>query len=189
MKEKLVLVIGGARSGKSNFAEKYILQHATKCGYIATAEILDQEMAARVTLHQARRTSKRWVNYEAPYHAETTFVEAGTATDGILFDCLTLYISNLMYGSNAPATFAEKCSYVKAEIDKIIVAARATNKLVVMVTNDVGGGIVPDNAMAREYRDIAGWVNQQVGDAADQVYYVLAGQAVDIKKLAFKLEK
>jgi len=185
---KLVLVIGGARSGKSSFAEKYVLNYGSKCAYIATAEILDEEMAERVKQHRLRRASKRWVNFEAPYNAENAIDRAGEAADCILFDCLTLYLSNLMYGKNAPYTFEEKCLYVKNEVEKLLLAAKKTNKTVVFVSNDVGCGIVPDNQMAREYRDVAGWLNQQVGSEADFVFYVMAGQAVDIKKLAFKFE-
>ena len=188
MAGKLVLVIGGARSGKSSFAEKYVLNYGSKCAYIATAEILDEEMAERVKQHQLRRNSKRWVNFEALYNADNTVAQAGEAADFILFDCLTLYLSNLMYGKNAPDTFEEKCLYVRNEVDKLLQAAKKTNKTVVFVSNDVGCGIVPDNQMAREYRDVAGWLNQQVGFEADFVFYVMAGQAVDIKKLAFKFE-
>ena len=188
MAGKLVLVIGGARSGKSSFAEKYVLNYGSKCAYIATAEILDEEMAERVKQHQLRRNGKRWVNFEAPYNADNTVAQAGEAADCILFDCLTLYLSNLMYGKNAPDTFEEKCLYVRNEVDKLLQAAKKTNKTVVFVSNDVGCGIVPDNQMAREYRDVAGWLNQQVGYEADSVFYVIAGQAVDIKKLAFKFE-
>ena len=188
MAGKLVLVIGGARSGKSSFAEKYVLNYGSKCAYIATAEILDEEMAERVKQHQLRRYGKRWVNFEAPYNADNTVAQAGEVADCILFDCLTLYLSNLMYGKNAPDTFEEKCLYVRNEVDKLLQAAKKTNKTVVFVSNDVGCGIVPDNQMAREYRDVAGWLNQQVGFEADFVFYVMAGQAVDIKKLAFKFE-
>ena len=188
MAGKLVLVIGGARSGKSSFAEKYVLNYGSKCAYIATAEILDEEMAERVKQHQLRRNGKRWVNFEAPYNADNTVAQAGEVADCILFDCLTLYLSNLMYGKNAPDTFEEKCLYVRNEVDKLLQAAKKTNKTVVFVSNDVGCGIVPDNQMAREYRDVAGWLNQQVGFEADFVFYVMAGQAVDIKKLAFKFE-
>ena len=99
-------------------------------------------------------------------------------------------MSNLLYGKSAPqGTTEEKAQVVKAEIAKLIEAAEAGGKITVFVTNEVGAGIVPENAMAREYRDIAGWVNQQVADAADSVFYCVAGQAVDIKKLAFKFEE
>ena len=185
---KIVLVLGGARSGKSEFAEKYVLHAGAVCGYIATAEILDAEMAERVRLHRERR-KKRWITFEAPYHAEDVFPEAGARTDAILFDDITLYLSNMLYGNNAPeGSTAEKGEFVRKKIKLLLDAARKCCKTVVFVSNEVGGGIVPDNAMAREYRDISGWVNQLIGEAADQVFYVVAGQAVDIKRLAFKFE-
>lgn len=188
MTSELVMVTGGARSGKSEFAEQYVLHYAPKCDYIATAEILDEEMAERVRLHRARRDA-RWVNHEAPYHAEETFAKLGADTGCVLFDCLTIYMCNLFYGKNAPeGDFLERCDYVFAEIDKLIAAAKASGKRVVFVTNEVGAGIVPENKMAREYRDLAGWVNQRVAQAADKVFYCVAGQAVDMKKLAFKFE-
>ena len=187
-KSKLVLVLGGARSGKSEFAEKYVLHAGNLCGYIATAEVLDEEMAERVKLHQARR-EKRWITFEAPYEAEKTFPEAGERTDAILFDDITIYLSNMLYGKNAPqGTTAEKAAVVRERMKVLLDAAKACGRTVVFVSNEVGSGIVPDNAMAREYRDISGWVNQQIGEAADQVFYVVAGQAVDIKRLAFKFE-
>lgn len=187
--ENIVLVLGGARSGKSQFAENYVLHAGAVCGYIATAEILDAEMRERVQLHQARR-KQRWITFEAPYEAEKVFSEAGVRTDAILFDDLTLYLSNLLYGKNAPeGTVAQKADYVREQMEKLLQAAAACGRPVVFVSNEVGSGIVPDNPMAREYRDIAGWVNQQVGEAASRVFYVIAGQAVDIKRLAFTFAK
>lgn len=183
--DNIVLVLGGARSGKSEFAEKFVLHAGALCGYVATAEILDDEMRERVVLHQARRR-KRWLTFEAPYAAEEILPEAGARTDAILFDDITIYLSNMLYGKNAPqGTTAEKALYVKKRIEALLAAAAACGKTVVFVSNEVGAGIVPDNPLAREYRDIAGWVNQQIGAAAGQVFYVIAGQAVDIKKLAF----
>lgn len=188
MREKITLVLGGARSGKSKFAETYALHKGAKAAYIATAEILDKEMFNRVEYHKKRRKNGRWLNFEAPYEADKTMLEAGKLVDVVLFDCLTIYVSNLMYGKNAKEDFNAKYDYVYAEITKLLKAARTINKPVIFVANDVGAGIVPDSVMGREYRDIAGWVNQQVGTEADEVYYVIAGNAVDIKKLAFKFE-
>ncbi len=188
VENKLVLVLGGARSGKSEFAEKYVLHAGSLCGYIATAEILDEEMAERIKLHQSRR-GQQWITFEAPYEAEKVFPEAGERTDAILFDDITIYLSNMLYGKNAPkGTTAEKAAVVRGRMQALLDAARACGRTVVFVSNEVGSGIVPDNAMAREYRDISGWVNQQIGEAADQVFYVVAGQAVDIKRLAFRFE-
>lgn len=186
VENELVLVLGGARSGKSEFAEKYVLHAGNLCGYIATAEILDEEMEERVKLHQARR-EKRWLTFEAPYEAEKIFPAAGERTDAILFDDITIYLSNMLYGKNAlQGSTAEKAAVVRERIQALLDAARACGRTVVFVSNEVGSGIVPDNAMAREYRDISGWVNQQIGEAADHVFYVVAGQAVDIKRLAFR---
>lgn len=190
MKKEMVLVTGGARSGKSEFAEKLVLHYAEKCAYVATAEIFDDEMAERVKIHRCRRSPQRWNNYEAPIEAEQVLLEAAEKSDAILFDCLTLYMSNLMYGENmAQKSFNEKVVHVKKEIAKLLAAAKQTNKLVVFVTNEVGSGIVPDNKMAREYRDVAGWVNQQVAENCSRVFYCVAGQAVDVKKLAFRFEE
>ncbi len=188
MSGKIIMVTGGARSGKSEFAESYVMHYSPKCDYIATAEILDVEMAERVRLHRERRDA-RWVNHEAPYHADRVFAALGAETQAVLFDCLTIYMANLLYGKEAPqGEFLQRCDAVLAEIDKLLAAARACGKRVVFVTNEVGSGIVPDNQMAREYRDLAGWVNQRVAQAADHVYYCVAGQAVDVKKLAFEFE-
>lgn len=189
MQKEMILVTGGARSGKSEFAERLVLHYGRKCAYLATAEIFDGEMAERVRIHQQRRSPQRWNNYEAPYAADRVLLEAATEADAILFDCLTLYMTNLMYGKVAvEGTFAEKVSFVQAEIEKLLAAAKQTGKLVVFVTNEVGDGIVPDNQMAREYRDLSGWINQQVAAVCDRVFYCVAGQAVDVKKLAFRFE-
>lgn len=189
MRNKLVMVTGGARSGKSTFAEKYVLHYSPKCDYIATAEILDDEMAERVRLHRERRNDGRWVNHEAPYHAEEEFTVLGEETGAVLFDCMTLYMTNQMYGKTAiEGSFEERVAFVLGEVDKVLDAARACGKIVVFVSNEVGSGIVPDNVMAREYRDLAGWVNQKVADACEKVFYCVAGQAIDMKKFAFKFE-
>ena len=91
------MVTGGARSGKSEFAERYVLHYSPKCDYVATAEILDEEMAERVRLHRERRDA-RWINHEAPYHAERTLEALSAETGAVLFDCLTVYMCNLLYG-------------------------------------------------------------------------------------------
>lgn len=190
MKSKLIMVTGGARSGKSEFAERFVLHFSPKCDYIATAEILDEEMAERVRLHQERRMNGRWVNYEAPYEAEKIFANLGNETQAVLFDCLTVYMCNMLYGKDAPeGSWPERCDAVLKRIDRLIEAAANCGKLVVFVTNEVGDGIVPDNLMAREYRDLAGWVNQRVAAACDNVFMCVAGQAVDVKKLAFKFDE
>ncbi|MDY6029110.1 MAG: bifunctional adenosylcobinamide kinase/adenosylcobinamide-phosphate guanylyltransferase [Acidaminococcaceae bacterium] len=184
---RIVLVTGGARSGKSEFAERYVLHYAEKCSYLATSEIFDEEMEERVKIHRARRDNGRWLNYEAPYEAEKIFAKLPEESGAVLFDCLTIYMANLLYGKEPlQGNVLEKCDVLYRRIDSLIAAARNSGKIVVFVTNEVGSSIVPENAMAREYRDLAGWVNQRVAEAADEVYLCVAGQAVDVKKNAFK---
>lgn len=185
---KLVLVTGGARSGKSSFAERYVLASAKKVDYIATAEILDDEMAERVRLHQMRRANGRWVNHEGYYDARDLFATLGAETEAVLFDCLTLYVTNYLYGKKAiRGSFEERSGYVLNEISGLVKAARKSGKIVVFVTNEVGAGIVPENVMAREFRDVSGWANQLVAEAADEVYLCTCGYAVDVKKLGVKI--
>ena len=117
MPGKIIMVTGGARSGKSEFAERYVLHYSPKCDYVATAEILDEEMAERVRLHRERRDA-RWINHEAPYHAERTLEALSAETGAVLFDCLTVYMCNLLYGKDAPeGEFLERCQVVFDEID------------------------------------------------------------------------
>ena len=99
------------------FAEKYVLHYSQKCDYIATAEILDEEMAERVRLHRERRDA-RWINYEAPSHAEETFAALGDESKAVLFDCLTIYMCNLFYGKEAPEHVYEYCKSMVEAVAK-----------------------------------------------------------------------
>jgi adenosylcobinamide kinase/adenosylcobinamide-phosphate guanylyltransferase len=183
---KIVLVTGGARSGKSTFAEKYVAALGGKVAYIATAEALDDEMRARVALHRARRPAG-WPTYEAPRAAAPVLAQAAAGAAAVLFDCLTVYLANLLLDPSAPAGPRERHDHIRGEIAALVAAARAVAATVVFVSNEVGAGIVPENALAREYRDLAGLANQQVAAAADEVYLVVSGIPVDIKKIASNL--
>jgi len=166
---KSILVTGGARSGKSAFAERLTLRLGAPAVYIATAEALDAEMAARIAAHQAQR-GPDWTTRAAPLD----LVEALAATEGgapRLVDCLTLWLSNLMHAGRDP----------EAEGARLAQALAAAAAPVVLVTNEVGGGIVPDNALARAYRDAAGRLNQRVAAECDSVYLVVAGQPLKVK--------
>ncbi|HWR40044.1 MAG TPA: bifunctional adenosylcobinamide kinase/adenosylcobinamide-phosphate guanylyltransferase [Patescibacteria group bacterium] len=184
MKAKVILVTGGARSGKSTFAEQLAAQAAGPVAYIATAQVYDEEMRHRVDLHQERRPA-HWQTYEAPYHADTVLEEAlqGPA-QAVLFDCLTLYTTNLLLQLAESVSREQRAAQILAAIDRLLAAARQGTAPVIFVTNEVGMGIVPENPLAREYRDIAGWVNQRAAVAADQVYLVVCGLATEIKKNA-----
>ena len=180
---KIVLVTGGARSGKSRFAEQYAARFGKKVAYIATAGVYDEEMAFRVKLHRERRP-KDWHTWEAPENAHLAIEEAGRAHDMILFDCLTLYISNLLCALENVRDSAANYELIREKISLLLEAAKEQDGTTIFVTNEVGAGIVPENHLAREYRDITGIANQLTAREAAEVYVVSCGIAVDFKKLA-----
>lgn len=166
---KTILITGGARSGKSTLAEARVLGMGPRATYIATAEIRDTEMAERIAVHQARRGDE-WRSHPAPLD----LVAALTATDGLgprLVDCLTLWLSNLMLGGHDWQVAAQG----------LVTALPRQSDPVVIVTNEVGAGIVPDNALARRFRDAAGLTNQQVAAVADEVILAVAGLPLRVK--------
>lgn len=180
---RIILVTGGARSGKSRFAEQYVARVGRHIGYIATAEVYDEEMAFRVKLHRQRRPAE-WKTYEAPLDAHKALREAGRECDAVLFDCLTLYMSNILCSLDSIADSHQNYSLAKEKLDALIEQAKANQGTTVFVTNEVGSGIVPGEHLSREYRDIAGIANQWMARAADEVYLVVCGLAVNIKKLS-----
>ena len=190
-KTKLILVTGGARSGKSAFAEEYAKAAAPggKVAYIATAQVWDEEMKFRVRKHKERRPAS-WQTFEAPTEEMVlaALKKAGKSHEVILFDCLTIYLSNFLCSCTEDELQNEALLYerVKDMSERIIAALSKMSKTcaLIMVTNEVGTGIVPENHLARVYRDLAGLMNQRLADAADAVYLSVCGQAVNLKKLA-----
>lgn len=166
---KSILITGGARSGKSALAERWTLTAGNPAVYIATCRAYDDEMAARIAEHQARR-GPEWHTIAEP----TRLVETLTETDGQaprLVDCLTLWLSNLM----------EDQADVGAETARLAETISAQHSTVVLVTNEVGLGIVPENALARAFRDAQGRLNQAIAEVADEVYLAVAGQPLKVK--------
>ena len=183
---KIILVTGGARSGKSSFAEKLALKlGGGRAAYIATAQVFDKEMAYRVEVHKARR-GENWTTFEAPFAAEENILEAGKNFKAILFDCVTIYISNFLCAADLDD---EKFLYenLRGLIQKLIDAAKNSDAVIIFVTNEVGGGIVPENKLARRFRDLAGLANQMLAAQAEKVFLTVAGIAIDIKNLEEKL--
>lgn len=174
---KIVLVTGGARSGKSFFAEKYAKKFGKNISYIATAEIYDEEMRDRINLHKERRPSE-WTTYEYPKNASIAIEKAGQNSDLILFDCLTIYLSNLILSMEQ--NIDEK--KMNEEINLLINSAKNISATTIFVTNEVGAGIVPENKLSRIFRDYAGKINQKFAQNADEVYCVVCGCAIDLKK-------
>ena len=174
---KIILVNGGARSGKSVFAEKCTSDHAVKRIYIATAHIFDEEMAQRVKLHRERRAGEGWSTIEEEYDLNAALKLAQEQKAGaVLVDCLTIWINNLMF-RNAGFTEAEMI----AETEELIGSLKAFPGLAVLVINEVGQGIVPDNAQARLFRDCSGRCGQMIAAAADEVWYCVCGIPWKIK--------
>lgn len=179
---RIVLCTGGARSGKSEFAERLVLSLPGQKGYVATGQAFDDEMKDRIAKHRARRGAQ-WRNFEIPFKLQETWPTVLSQCDIILVDCLTMYTTNAMLADN-PET-QEQCHQLEqqlmAELSAVIAQARQAQKTVVFVTNELGLGIVPDNAMARHFRDIAGLVNQTVATLADEVYLTLSGITIEVK--------
>ena len=165
----LTLVLGGARSGKSAHAEALAAAHAGPWTYIATAQALDAEMADRIALHRARRGAG-WITREAPLDLAGALAEA---PDGraVLVDCLTLWLTNVLLAERDLA----------AEAERLAAALAAPRGPWVAVASEVGLGIVPENALARRFRDAAGLLNQRVAALADRVVLMVAGLPVQVK--------
>lgn len=180
---RIILVTGGARSGKSSFAERLALKiGGGRAAYIATAQIFDEEMNFRVKLHQSRR-GDAWTTFEAPTAAHEKISVAAENFGAILFDCVTLYVSNFLCAANLDD---EKFLYdeLRGLIQRLIDAAKNSDAVTIFVSNEVGAGIVPENKLARRFRDLAGLANQMLAAQSDKVYLTVAGLAVDVKKLA-----
>ena len=165
----IVLITGGARSGKSRRAEARARAFPGRPVYIATAEALDEEMAERIAQHRARRGSE-WVEREVPLDLLQALIETDDG-GARLVDCLTLWLSNLLHS---------KRDWSKA-ISELADGLGRQRSSIVLVTNEVGLGIVPDNALARAYRDAAGIMNQTMAGVADEVEFVVAGLPMKLK--------
>jgi adenosylcobinamide kinase/adenosylcobinamide-phosphate guanylyltransferase len=165
---RLTLVLGGARSGKSRYAETLITALPPPWLYVATAQALDAEMTERIEAHRARR-GDGWTAIEAPRDLAATLTAHATAP--ILIDCLTLWLSNLMMAD----------AVIDTEFDRLEQALGEATAPVVLVANEVGSGIVPDNALARRFRDLQGWLNQRIAARADRVILVVAGIPLFVK--------
>lgn len=165
----VTLVLGGARSGKSRYAEWLIGTCPKPWVYVATAEAKDSEMAARIAAHKARREAG-WQTIEAPHELPEALAAAPEGA-AVLVDCLTLWLSNLMLGSFD----------VDAMIAKLEQAIAARAGPTVLVSNEVGLGIVPDNALARRFRDAQGTLNQRLAAKAPRVIMMVAGVPVAVK--------
>jgi adenosylcobinamide kinase / adenosylcobinamide-phosphate guanylyltransferase len=167
---RVTLVVGGARSGKSRHAEAVLTARAGPWLYLATAQAFDEEMRARIAAHRDRREAG-WTTREAPLELAAAIREAEHPA---LVDCLTLWLTNVI--------LAERD--VAAEADALVAACAGARMPLVLVANEVGLGIVPDNPLARRFRDEAGVLNQRIAAVADRVVLVAAGLPLTLKEPA-----
>ncbi|MFD0711417.1 bifunctional adenosylcobinamide kinase/adenosylcobinamide-phosphate guanylyltransferase [Paenibacillus sp. GCM10027626] len=189
-----ILITGGARSGKSDFAEQYAMQLTGKGIYIATSQIWDEEMKDRVALHRKARAASgyAWETLEEPYElaaALRSLQERGRQEGNypsVLVDCLTLWLSNWLLRLEQEADGANQLAGVT---DELVAAVAAYEGPLLLVTNEVGSGIVPAYPLGRKFRDAAGRLNRRLAAVCTEAYLVVAGIPLDLKKLAFQLEE
>ncbi len=176
LSNNLTFIIGGARSGKSDFAIQLAGKMNKKVIYLATMEAKDGEMRKRIIKHKKSRPLN-WTTVEEPKDIARKIFQFGKKGTVILLDCLTLFLSNLMTDENEKISSAE----ILKKIKNIITVIKKSKAEIIIVSNEVGQGIVPDNSLAREFRDLQGTINQYFAKAAKNVYWMTAGIPVKIK--------
>jgi len=191
---RLILILGGARSGKSAFAERLAAGSERSVAFIATATAGDDEMRSRIARHRASRP-KGWYTLEESLDLGSAVRRAGELADVLLLDCVTLWLGNVLLQESvqhekddevefhtAGRLFNER-ALKECEALLAVVKSLSPDKTLIVVTNEVGLGIVPAYPLGRLYRDTLGYINQRLAQAADRVYLMMAGMAIDIKRL------
>lgn len=187
---RLILILGGARSGKSTFAERLGHNSGRRVAFIATATASDDDMRARIAHHRASRPAD-WPTIEEPLNLTQAIQQAAEVADVLLLDCMTLWLSNWLWQQHDtnfetnPALSSRYSEEALQEIDHLLatLAALPATKTLVIISNEVGLGIHPEYAISRVYRDILGRINQRLAQAAERVYFMIAGLAIDLKRL------
>ena len=170
---RIILVTGGARSGKSRFAERLACSFGTPLGYLATGESRDAEMDERIIRHRERR-GPEWTTIEEPLRLTETLVEYDGRFRGVLVDCITLWLTNLLLDWVDPERVLEEVREFADAVPKLATP-------LVLVTNEVGMGIVPENRLARMFRDLSGEANELLASVADEIHVVFAGIPLKLK--------
>jgi adenosylcobinamide kinase/adenosylcobinamide-phosphate guanylyltransferase len=173
MEKRLIFITGGCRSGKSRFALNYANRHFSKKLYLATCEILDEEMAQRVENHKKMR-GMEWVTVEEPIEVVETIREYQIQVEVILLDCLTLWLSNLLIKWNDDLK-------VMHEIGRLVNAIKEDGPSYILVSNEVGMGIVPHEPLGRRFRDLSGMANQKIAEVANMVIFMVSGIPIFLK--------
>lgn len=184
-----VLVTGGARSGKSSFAEKLAMHGSERGIYIATSHIYDEEMKERVGLHQQMRLASGypWDTREEPFQLRELLLRLQDSGEDavVLVDCLTLWLSNWLLHHEGEV---DASAQVMKHIDELVEAVSSYRGHLILVTNEVGDGIVPEYPLGRSFRDLAGRMNQRLAEVCEQVFLVTVGIPMELKSRAYRLE-
>ena len=184
MKSTIILCSGGARSGKSEFAEQLDLSLKGRKAYVATGQAFDDEMKDRIKKHQLRR-GKEWITFEIPLYLHKNWEQIKNVSDVILIDCLTMFTSNHVFAHGDINTQEDSNrieSIILEELRLLLQEINNSNdKTVIFVTNEIGLGIVPENKLARYFRDITGRVNREVASAANKMYLTISGVTIELK--------
>ncbi len=180
MTRHLTLILGGARSGKSTYAEKLARENQTPVLYVATAEAGDEEMAARIAQHRAQRPA-HWITLEAPRAIGTAIRSSGMKAPVVVIDCLTLLANNVVARLPEPIEYAAAERVLNAEIDDLLTAYTDSDAAWLIVSNEVGLGLVPPYPLGRVYRDALGKANQRLAAVADEVLFMVAGLPLKVK--------
>ncbi|OMD83524.1 bifunctional adenosylcobinamide kinase/adenosylcobinamide-phosphate guanylyltransferase [Paenibacillus odorifer] len=180
-----ILVTGGARSGKSGFAEKLMQSLADQAFYVATGQAFDDEMKERIALHQHQRMESgyAWETLEEPYDLPD-LLKRLSGEKAVLVDCLTLWLSNALL---AVEGFENRQELVESEITRLEDSVRSFQGTLILVTNEVGDGIVPEYALGRLYRDLAGRMNALIARQSEQVFLVTVGIPIELKSREYRL--
>ena len=174
---KLTLILGGARSGKSTYAERLAERNSGRVAYIATAQALDEEMEERIAIHRQKRPDS-WQTFEIPAGVGRALLKDPPKTEVILLDCLTLLVTNRLLEAAPDVDQPDEAAatdLVKGEIDDLLSAIQSSPAEWIVVSNEVGLGLVPPYPLGRIYRDLLGWANQRLAHAADKVVFMIAG--------------
>jgi adenosylcobinamide kinase/adenosylcobinamide-phosphate guanylyltransferase len=174
MAGRLILLLGGARSGKSRYAETWAQEHGRRVLFVATAQAFDDEMRHRIARHRADRPAN-WTTVEAPLDAAAAIRGALTEHDTVLIDCITLLASNVLLAQPEDAAQDAVNRAVLTEIDALLAVRAGSAATWLVVSNEVGMGVVPPTRLGRYYRDALGYANQRLAQAADEVLVLVAG--------------
>jgi adenosylcobinamide kinase/adenosylcobinamide-phosphate guanylyltransferase len=174
----MTFILGGARAGKSRFAQELAAKLGKRVLFVATGEPLDEEMSARIKAHQRSRP-RNWKTLEVPTDVAKAMKGKIGDAEVVIIDCLTLLVSNLMGAEEANAETLEK--KVNAELEKLVAFVKTTKAQFIIVSNEVGLGVVPAYPAGRVYRDALGMANQMLARNADEVYFMVAGIPIPLK--------